>query len=307
MQREAAVRVGVNAAAVGHNHRYKRIRVGGVGIRSVDVRLVQGKIRAVGEQCFGIAVKNRRLPAGRQRRVGRRKIGHVHRLFDMQLPGLAVLQSAVIVHAVGGVGALLHLRQQNALADGMQRARGNKGEISLFDLHVPYRVQQGLLLDTGAELRLCERFFHAEDQLRPRVAIQNVPALGLAELVFVHTGIGIVGMYLHRQFVGGVDEFDQYGKRLGFTVRAQRRFAVFPDDRVQRFSGVLPTGNDGRPRLMAGKHPAFGDIFHIRAAVERFQPLPAPKGGFQRRGQFYRFHKDQSLRINIFYILPRLC
>lgn len=46
--------------------------------------------------------------------------GHIQRLFNMQCAGLAVRAHApIVVHTVGHVGVLLHLGNDDALADGV--------------------------------------------------------------------------------------------------------------------------------------------------------------------------------------------
>ena len=50
--------------------------------------------------------------------------GDVHSLVDMQLPGFAVgSQAAKVINAVGGIGVLLDLGDQDTLADGVQGTR----------------------------------------------------------------------------------------------------------------------------------------------------------------------------------------
>ena len=57
---------------------------------------------------------------------GRGAQGHIQRLCHMQGTGLAVrTDTAVVVDAVGHIGILLHLGNDDALADGVQRAERN--------------------------------------------------------------------------------------------------------------------------------------------------------------------------------------
>ena len=49
-------------------------------------------------------------------------MGHVQALLDVQLAGLAVLQTAVVIETVGYVAALLGFQDQGAALDGMQAA-----------------------------------------------------------------------------------------------------------------------------------------------------------------------------------------
>ena len=58
--------------------------------------------------------------------------GHVQRLLHVQGAWLAVRpHTAVIVHTVGHVGVLLYLGNDNALANGVQRAAGIKKQSPL--------------------------------------------------------------------------------------------------------------------------------------------------------------------------------
>lgn len=75
------------------------------------------------------------LPLPQPRRGQRRggKVCYIQRLVNMQRPRLAVRpQAAVIGHPVGGGRVLLHLGQQDAGADGVQRTGGDEKDIPFF-------------------------------------------------------------------------------------------------------------------------------------------------------------------------------
>lgn len=52
-----------------------------------------------------------------------RALDHVLALLDVQRTGFAVLQTVVIIQAVGDIAALLDFQQDGACADGVHRAR----------------------------------------------------------------------------------------------------------------------------------------------------------------------------------------
>jgi hypothetical protein len=78
---------------------------------------------AGGEQCAHSAGEFFRLSLGASRTLGPLKAGDVHRLGDVQFTGLPVFSgAAVVIDTVGEVGALLDLGDENARANGVERA-----------------------------------------------------------------------------------------------------------------------------------------------------------------------------------------
>ena len=91
------------------------------------------------QQLFGITVfvynVTFRLAGAR----GRRSHGHVQCFFCMQWSGLAVrAEPAVVVNALGRVGILLDLREQDPAADSVQRTRFDKEKVTFMHLDVVY-------------------------------------------------------------------------------------------------------------------------------------------------------------------------
>ena len=89
----------------------------------------------------------------------------------MKGPGPAVgAQPAVIGHPIGGVGILLHLRDEDALADGMEGARFDEKHVPLVNGNKIADLGYRSLFDMLPELLPGQ----------PRVQPINQPGTGLA-------------------------------------------------------------------------------------------------------------------------------
>ena len=65
------------------------------------------------------------------------QIGNINRFFDMQLSWLSILtDTAEVIHAVGCIGILLNLTNDDTLTDGMNGSRFNEEYISLVHRHL---------------------------------------------------------------------------------------------------------------------------------------------------------------------------
>ena len=99
----------------------------------------------------------------------------------MELPWLAVVaQPAVVVEAVGGVGVLLHLCQQDALADGVNGAGWNKENIAFFYWCMMTDFGNSAILQAVSQFLTGDFFFYAIEQLSTRFGINNIPHFGFA-------------------------------------------------------------------------------------------------------------------------------
>ena len=80
------------------------------------------------------------------------------------------------------------------------------------------------------ELLLCDLVLEAVEKLRTLVAVHDVPHLGLAVLALDPLCVVVIGVYLHREVILGVDELDENGEVLEpVAVAPQNALAVLVD------------------------------------------------------------------------------
>ena len=155
-------------------------------------------------------------------------IGDLQCLFNVEGTGLSVrAKPSVVVNAVGYVGALLYLRNEYALADGMESTGLDEENVPLLDRNAAELLHEGVVLDSLAEFLLAELLIEAVDELRVGSGVNDVPHLGLAVVVFVFVGVFIVGVNLHGQVVLGVDELYQHGEAVSALKARAHSLGVF--------------------------------------------------------------------------------
>lgn len=99
----------------------------------------------------------------------------------MELARLAIkAQAAVVIYSVGRVRVLLNLGEQNALAYRVERAGFYKEEISLFDRDFLDIVGQRAVGYRLPELLAGYVLFKAEQKIGTRLAVEDIPRLGLS-------------------------------------------------------------------------------------------------------------------------------
>ena len=191
-----------------------------------DFQPLDAEVLAGGEQAaFGDA------------RAGMRfKPGHVHGLVQMQLA-----RPAIVVQPVGDGVVLLDLAYHQAGAQRVNRSGGDEVDLARFGWEPAQQVfnfprKRGL-----ARALRCDGLAEAGRQSGPGRGAQHVPHLGLAAASLVRLSVGVAGMHLHREPLGGEDEFHQDGQRLGAGNRE-------PD--LSRLPGPR-----AKPRLQVGDTP----------------------------------------------------
>ena len=153
--------------------------------------------------------------------------GHRQALPDVQGPGLAVLQTAIVIKAVGHVAALLRLQNQGAALDGVEAAGVDLEEIALLDGDLPEQLRPPALVHHVRHFPGVGGIV-ADDNGGARVAVQHVPALGLAQgAVLMDPGVLVVGVDLNAQVVLGVDDLDEQGEGIPLYA-AEELGARFP-------------------------------------------------------------------------------
>ena len=177
----------------------------------------------------------------------------------MEGTGLAVgAEAPVIGHAVGGVRVLLHLGDEDPRPDGVERPCRDEKHISRMDRHLIADFRQGILLDVPAELPFGQPAVDPIDQPGSRLAIDDVPHLGLAVFPFHPGGIGVVRMHLDRQPVFGIDQLDEQGEigEAG-SPAAEGARPPFREGFRQGAAGQRAVSHYRRPVFMTGEDPCF--------------------------------------------------
>ena len=218
----------------------------------------------------------------------RRAAGHVQRLFNVQGAGLAVRTDApVVVDAVGHVGVLLHLGHDDALADGVQRAGRDEKAVALVYGHGVQDLGQGVIFNALRKLLFGDLVRKAVVEIRPRHAVQHIPHLGFAILVFVFQRVVVGRVHLNGQVLAGVDELCQDRELLKFCAVRAQGFGV--RGRVVRQRRAV--GQIARAVRVAGQHPRFGQRFKVALDAEiGAQAAAAPQIILAARGQFQNRH-----------------
>ena len=140
----------------------------------------------------------------------RNAAGHRQSLLDVQVALLAVLADAtVIVHAIGYIGVLLDLGDQDPLADRVKGAGLDEQDVALFHGDSVEHLKQCVLLDPLSEFFPCDLLFEAVIQERAFLGVENVPHLCFAILAFVLKRESVARVDLDRQVVLRVNELGQ--------------------------------------------------------------------------------------------------
>ena len=157
-------------------------------------------------------------------------VHHREALLDVQLARLAVgLEAPVVVEAVGDVGILLQLVEDDAVADRMDRSGGDQDDIARVDLDTPQVVLQPGLGDGAADFVLGGLLLQPVDDLGAVVGLQDIPRLGFAETaVLMLSGVLVVGVDLHRELILRVDELGEERKRMPKTATARAPISASP-------------------------------------------------------------------------------
>ena len=144
----------------------------------------------------------------------------------MQLSGLAVTQSVIIIHPVGNIAALLGLKKQCTALNGMygtgidlDKVTGLNGDLT--DEFPPSALMDHLL-QFFLRLRIVSGY-----QRSILLAIQDEPALGLTQgSVLMNLRIRIIGMYLDTEIVLRINDLDQQRETIHSRVSEQLRMLL---------------------------------------------------------------------------------
>ena len=201
------------------------------------------------------------------------RLGHREAFFNVERPGPALGEAVIVVEAVGHVAALLGLQQEGAPADGVDAARVNLEEVPRTYGDLPEELPPPLPLHHLPQLPGAAGVV-ADDDGGVRIAVQYVPALGLAgRAVFVEAGVAVVRVDLDAQILPGVQQLHQQGEALPRKAAEQR--PLLPPQAPQGLAG--PALDPADSAGVAADGPALpgmpaGDV----VAKAGPQPVPAP-------------------------------
>ena len=147
----------------------------------------------------------------------------------MKLPGLAVLQSVIVIKPIGNITVLLGFKDNCSTFNSMYCARLYKKEISLLNRYFPYKPFKVLIIYIPTKLffTLCIMSY---DYCCTFFCICYIPAFSLAKrTVFVSPGIGIIRVYLNGKVCFSRNKFGQKRKYLRLSCLSPKFFVVFPE------------------------------------------------------------------------------
>ena len=233
--------------------------------RAVHEVLRHGKVLALADDRLHEVRSHDRVVAVERPGRDRVHIEDVERLFDVQLPLVAVLvAAAVVVQPVGDVGGLLHFADKAPRADGVYRPCRQEVGIPLLDGYAVQNLHQRIVRDAPAELPRRDVAVEPDIDAGVLVCVEDVPHLALAVLPLHRERVLVGGVHLDGQILLGVDELDHDGELLvPLRLPAQLIFADGFDIFGEGHARELALGDRRFPVRMGGKLPALGDDIHI--------------------------------------------
>ena len=228
--------------------------------------------------CKVVAVRHMRVLAAAL--YDRNAAGHSQCLLDVQVSLLAVLaDAAVIVHAIGYIGVLLDLGDQDSLADRVKGAGLDEQDVALFHGDSVEHLKQCVLLDPLSEFFPCDLLFEAVIQERAFLGVENVPHLCFAILAFVLKRESVARVDLDRQVVLRVDELGQNREFPESAAMGSKHFHPLCLKIVPKgFSLVGSVHDHGRAVRMTGELPRLSqDVSFIFNIILIYQSVPAPQ------------------------------
>ena len=206
---------------------------------------------------------------------GRGAQGHIQCLCHMQCTGLSVrTDTAVVVDAVGHIGILLHLGNDDALADGVQRAGRDKEAVPLMHRHSIQHLRQSVVFNALLKFRFGDLVVEAVVKICARLTVQHIPHLGFAVLVFIFQCVIVGRMHLNGEVILGINELRQDRELLKFVAVGAKAAGVGGKIRRQRGTVRQVT----RAVRVAGKHPRLRQWIKVALDSEiRAQAAAAPQ------------------------------
>ena len=213
----------------------------------------------------------------------------------MEFARLAVgPRPVVVVDAVGQVRRLLDLGDESAGADAVDTPRRQEKDVARSDGMVAQQVADrmvGYRRGIGFGIHAAVETDTQTGAARLR---NDVPHLGLAVHPVTLPRQTVVGVYLNREILAGVDEFDQQRKFVAetFVIALSHQFGAVAVDQLRQGNTLAgPLGDDRFVSGDARQLPALADRPHrgLNALVGG-DLLAAPDHGTQERFEFQRIH-----------------
>ena len=127
----------------------------------------------------------------------KRRLNGRNALFHVQLPRFSIGQSVIVVDTVCNITALLGLQNQSPALDGMDASRIDLEEVAFLHRDLADKFVPLMAADHGFHLLMAPCMV-ADDNLRPRVTVQNIPALCLSQRsVLMNLRILVIRMNLN--------------------------------------------------------------------------------------------------------------
>ena len=143
----------------------------------------------------------------------------------------------------------------------------------------------------GMKKRLRQRRFalKAVIDARALARVEHEPHFALSQRMFEFPRVCVVGVHLHGERPGRVDQLNQQRKRPGVLRLCARVLRVLGEILPERPPGVCAPRDDGRPGLVAAQLPAFCQRGHVRPlAPIALEAVSAPdiilKRGAEQQG-----------------------
>ena len=176
-------------------------------------------------------------------------------LFHMQLSRLPVRQPVVVVNTICNITALLGFENQSSSLDGMDASRIDLEEVALFHRNSADKCIPLMSAYHRLHLFMASRMV-ADDNLRSRVAVQNILALRLPQRsVLMDLRILIIRMHLNAQIRLCVNDLDEKRKLISRIIPEKLRLLL--PQTAEQPSVVHPAGNAAVSILVGAHGPAF--------------------------------------------------
>ena len=155
--------------------------------------------------------------------------------FGVELAGLAIhARTIVVVDAIGDIGGLLDLGEEDAATDGMDTTGREVEDIAGLDLMVGKDLGDGTVFYALLVFIGGYGLFEAGIEGGAGGGLDDVPHLGLAHLAMDALGHLVIRVHLDAEVTLGIDELDQQGQlTMVFLIDllAEDGLGVFVDDR----------------------------------------------------------------------------
>ena len=199
---------------------------------------------------------------------------HITRLAGMQRARFAVqAEAAPVPHAIGRVAGLLDLIGERARTEGVQHTGGNVIHVAGTHRFPVYGGFNGGRIARGEQLGRVGIRVHAVGELCARIAAEDHPRLGLAELAFAG-GVGVVRVHLKRERIARVQEFQHQRKYriLGSGERGAPLLKYAPE----ALTGVRAVAHHTLHALQRGNLEAFARLLRRGLHQHVAQRIAAP-------------------------------